>query len=183
MRTVFIFIFYALSNLLIGQDNVCHGAVIPTNYSASDYFEVIDVNHRLDFSVFRQKKTHFIQTANVEYRLEKDETLYINQQVLAEYSKGSLKLKSGKVIVEQQTEEGWEYRLNDEVILNAYFSLDRVEDCYYLCFDAKEWNEETKLSAYIAAARFTKSVPMTRFTIIADVLLDIFVDVLYFLSI
>mgnify|MGYP003635268460 CR=1 FL=1 len=183
MKAVFIFMFFALSSLLFGQDNVCHGAVIPTNYSASDYFEVVDVNHRLDFSVSRKKRTHFIQTSNNLFRLEKGEVLYFNDSVIAEFEKGKWKLNMGQIISEQQTEDGWVYRLNEEVILTAYFSLDRVEDCYYLCFDAEEWNDASKVSAYVVAARFTKSVPMSRFTIAADVLLDIFVDVLYLLSI
>jgi hypothetical protein len=178
-----VIVFFLVGLLSAKGQDVCHGAVISTVYGESKYFEVIDTNHQLDFTVSRQKRKSYIQTSHNLYRLEKEDELFLGDSLISRYNKGAWQLPSGKTLIETRTEEGWEYRLNGELILNAYFSLDRVEDCYYLCFDAKEWSEESKLSAYLVAGRFTKSVPMSRISLTAEDMLDIFVDVLYFLSI
>lgn len=182
MKQFFLGVFLIGVFMLNGQD-VCHGAIISTNYDQSKYFEVIDVNHQLDFSVAHEGRNHIIQADSTTIIIEKGKTLFQSGIQLGHYNKNAFKLSTGKEILETRTEDGWEYRLDDELILTAYFSLDRVEDCYYLCFETMEWNEESKLSAYLVAARFTKSVPMSRISLTAEDILDIFVDVLYFFTI
>lgn len=182
MKQLFLGLCVAVSFLANGQD-LCHGAVIPTVYGQSDYFEVIDIHHQFDFSVSRQNRKHLISTERDSLWITKGKYLYQRGVLLAEYDKGVITLKSGQNITEIRTEDGWMYRMDDCLILQVYFSLDRVEDSYYLCFETNDWTENASIAAYIASARFTKSVPMSRISLTAEDVVDILVDVLYFLSI
>lgn len=182
MKQLLLGVFCVLAFFARGQD-VCHGAEISTVYGQSKYFEVIDAQHQLDFSVYRNKKNHFIRTGADSLRIEKGKSVYQHGKLLAVYSKGEITLNSGQKINEIATNDGWDYRLEGQSILQVYFSLDRSQDLYYLCFQTNEWNQEAKLAAYLASARFTKSVPMSRISFTAEDVVDIFVDVLYFLSI